>query len=244
MLDIDIIWTTTGMYEAFMAQGRTGLDAYVLYSHLIYTSRRQNTNSVWAVDSYLKNGLQWGNKRILAAKNLLISMDIIEITQKRDDKGVFQKSYTKVKTSRLLAISPECYYPQTDTAVNGCQATNALKDNGSALKEKRIYKFIPPSNEEVYEYSKEIGYQIDPEKFICAYEQKNWMIGKSKMKSWKAAVRNWKANGWGKVAGAVDLTEYYKTKREYDAIFKAGNATQEEYDEVIARLNKQYGVAI
>lgn len=31
----------------------------------------------------------------------------------------------------------------------------------------------------------------EPEKFYDFYESKNWMVGKTKMKDWKAAVRNW-----------------------------------------------------
>lgn len=32
---------------------------------------------------------------------------------------------------------------------------------------------------------------VDPEKFIDFYSAKGWMIGKNKMKDWKAAVRTW-----------------------------------------------------
>ena len=94
MLDMDIIWITTGLYEAFMAKGRQGLDAYVLYSHLVYTSRLQGTNSVWAVDNYLKNGLQWGKARVRSAKDTLVEMDLIDIDKSRAEDGTFNKSYT------------------------------------------------------------------------------------------------------------------------------------------------------
>ena len=32
---------------------------------------------------------------------------------------------------------------------------------------------------------------VDPEKFVDFYAAKGWMIGKNKMKDWKAAVRTW-----------------------------------------------------
>ena len=32
---------------------------------------------------------------------------------------------------------------------------------------------------------------MDPEKFIDFYESKGWMVGKNKMKDWRAAVRTW-----------------------------------------------------
>lgn len=33
--------------------------------------------------------------------------------------------------------------------------------------------------------------ESEHEKFFDFYESKNWMVGKNKMKDWKAAVRNW-----------------------------------------------------
>lgn len=51
--------------------------------------------------------------------------------------------------------------------------------------------FIKPTLEEVRDYCLERNNDIDPESFIDFYESKGWMIGKSKMKDWKAAVRNW-----------------------------------------------------
>ncbi len=51
--------------------------------------------------------------------------------------------------------------------------------------------FTPPAPEEVTEYATSIGFQLDGQQFIDFYEAKGWMIGKSKMRDWKAAVRTW-----------------------------------------------------
>ena len=40
-------------------------------------------------------------------------------------------------------------------------------------------------------YCRERGNGIDAEHFVSFYEAKGWMIGKNKMKDWKAAVRTW-----------------------------------------------------
>jgi hypothetical protein len=32
---------------------------------------------------------------------------------------------------------------------------------------------------------------IDPDQFIDFYQSKGWLVGKTKMKDWKAAARNW-----------------------------------------------------
>ena len=52
-------------------------------------------------------------------------------------------------------------------------------------------RFTPPTVEEVAEYCRERGNGVDAERFVSFYAAKGWMIGKSPMKDWKAAVRTW-----------------------------------------------------
>lgn len=52
-------------------------------------------------------------------------------------------------------------------------------------------RFTPPTATDVARYAAEKGLRIDAEKFCDFYESKGWMVGKNKMKDWKAAVRNW-----------------------------------------------------
>jgi len=58
-------------------------------------------------------------------------------------------------------------------------------------KDRLGNRFIPPTLEEVSAYCTERNNGIDPERFIDFYESKGWMVGKNKMKDWKAAVRSW-----------------------------------------------------
>jgi len=64
------------------------------------------------------------------------------------------------------------------------------------IKNKTV-RFAPPSIAEVAEYCNAKEYQnVDPERFFNFYEANGWMVGKNKMKKWKAAVANWeKSNG-------------------------------------------------
>ena len=52
-------------------------------------------------------------------------------------------------------------------------------------------KFIVPTVQEVSAYCKENGYNVDAQRFVDFYQSKGWLVGKSKMKDWRAAVRNW-----------------------------------------------------
>jgi uncharacterized protein YdaU (DUF1376 family) len=48
-----------------------------------------------------------------------------------------------------------------------------------------------PKLEEVKAYCKERNNDVDPIRWYNFYESKGWMIGKNKMKDWRAAVRTW-----------------------------------------------------
>lgn len=54
-----------------------------------------------------------------------------------------------------------------------------------------IGRFEPPDVEMVRAYCQERENQVDPQAFVDFYESKGWMVGKNKMKNWKAAVRTW-----------------------------------------------------
>ena len=79
--------------------------------------------------------------------------------------------------------------------------TNATKCNGEIdiekdidIDKKEIYKekrFKKPTLEEVIDYCNERNNGIDAQRFIDFYESKDWMIGKNKMKDWKACIRTW-----------------------------------------------------
>lgn len=55
-------------------------------------------------------------------------------------------------------------------------------------------RFTPPTTKEVSDYCIERKNGIDAEYFIDYYKARNWMLGKTKMKDWKSAVRTWERN--------------------------------------------------
>lgn len=57
--------------------------------------------------------------------------------------------------------------------------------------DKKVKKFVKPTVEEVKEYCKSKGYDINAEHFVDYYESNGWCVGRNKMKDWKAAVRTW-----------------------------------------------------
>ena len=60
-----------------------------------------------------------------------------------------------------------------------------------AAKPPSASRFTPPTLDEVKSYCQERENGVDPERFFDFYSAKGWMIGKNRMKDWKAAVRAW-----------------------------------------------------
>jgi hypothetical protein len=84
---------------------------------------------------------------------------------------------------------------------------NSLKAEEIRLDKKRIDKnkdkdcagkktpapsrFVKPSLSELNSLITEKGYIFDAEQFVNFYESKGWMIGKTKMRSWRHAAAGW-----------------------------------------------------
>lgn len=61
-------------------------------------------------------------------------------------------------------------------------------------EKKPVKRFTPPTLDEVKAYCEERHNNVDAEQWLDFYSAKNFMIGKNKMKDWKAAVRTWERN--------------------------------------------------
>ena len=82
-------------------------------------------------------------------------------------------------------------------------------------KEKKPPKrYTAPSLEDVKEYCAERKNNVDAERFIDYYTANGWKVGKNPMKDWKAAVRSWERNDFGKPKTAeaehsFDLDDFF-----------------------------------
>ena len=63
--------------------------------------------------------------------------------------------------------------------------------NNNSLYKKGSSHFQKPTIEEIRQYCLEKGYNVDAEQFFNFYESKGWVVGKSPMKNWRAAVSTW-----------------------------------------------------
>jgi hypothetical protein len=72
---------------------------------------------------------------------------------------------------------------------NEIENEDVNESDKSVEKQKKI--FVVPTIAAIQEYCLEKGYAIDAERFFDFYESKGWVVGKTKMRDWRAAVRNW-----------------------------------------------------
>lgn len=70
----------------------------------------------------------------------------------------------------------------------------------SVNKKTKAKKFTPPTEAEVIAYCQERNNDVDVYKFVSYYESNGWMVGKNKMKDWKACVRSWERSSYQKQA--------------------------------------------
>ncbi len=101
------------------------------------------------------------------------------------------------KRRALTRNRNEIYRRKSDGGVT--QASSQESHDSVNREEKRrednthtpAKRFVPPTVGEVAAYADHLGKRIDAQRFVDFYESKGWVVGKSKMKSWQAAVRNW-----------------------------------------------------
>ena len=117
----------------------------------------------------------------------------LEIKKKREEsgrKGGISKSKQN-KANAKFAINNK------QSVANEAVNDNVNIDNNVVKKEiidtnvsnKKV--FITPTVDEVYAYITRMGYHIDADRFHAYYESNGWMVGRNKMKDWKAACRTW-----------------------------------------------------
>ncbi len=76
---------------------------------------------------------------------------------------------------------------------------NSNNNNTKDVTEKAsVKRFTPPLIDDVKAYIAERGNRIDAEHWYDHYASNGWKVGKNTMKDWKAAVRTWERNAFGK----------------------------------------------
>jgi hypothetical protein len=82
---------------------------------------------------------------------------------------------------------------------------NAVKE--SKVKEIKIKGFIKPTIEEI----KKQFPTFNAEHFFNYYESNGWMVGRNKMKDWKATVKNWMSKDYNQQTQQITIKPKFGT---------------------------------
>ena len=82
---------------------------------------------------------------------------------------------------------------QNDQPLTNKRPATDHKQECKELKNVKKNIFIIPDIKEISLYCQQRKNNINPEVFISHYQSNGWMVGKNKMKDWKAAIITWES---------------------------------------------------
>lgn len=143
--------------------------------------------SLKSIDTWGKMFGNWGKEKTRRFFNLLEKEQMISTKRTHTTTHLSVcnwDSYQEHCATDRISDEPLTVYQTSHTPATDKE----VKERKEIKKEKNS---IPPSLEMVKKYCEERNNGIDPYRFIDHYTSKGWVIGKSKMKDWQAAVRTW-----------------------------------------------------
>ena len=155
------------------------------------------TDAQEAVLIAIRPVMEASRSRIVAGGNggKSSSNDASKAESKRPSKPLSKSgSKTASKSSSNDASKAESKRPSEEEEEE--EVGRGIKEEERGSKAR----FRAPSPEEVAEYARSYAEgknldlastDFDPERFVDFYAQKGWVVGKAKMKDWKASVRIW-----------------------------------------------------
>ncbi len=146
-----------------------------------------NEDGCFASNDYFSDFFKLSKSRCSQIINSLIKKKYIkakyEYNGKEIKKRVLNILNTPIKKSKGGIKKMQSGY------LGNAKDNNTSSNTNNNIKSK---KFKKPTEKEIEEYGKSINYNLKGVNFIDFYEARGWMVGKAKMKDWKAAVRTWR----------------------------------------------------
>lgn len=136
----------------------------------------------WASNQYIAEFCQCSESKVSKSISKLIELGYLYL-QAFDGRQRELKSRltSSTKQDSKLCEAETQTIPQINTKKN-------TKNNTS------IQRFVPPTVEEVRAYCSERQNTVDAQRFVDYYTSNGWLVGRNKMKDWRAAVRTWERN--------------------------------------------------
>ena len=125
----------------------------------------------------------------------------LDAYEKKKERDRMYQAERRATQRALVEQSSDSHTTQSsDVAISDKDKEKEIeKDNNIVVAENATTirkRFIQPTIEEVKAYCQERKNNVDAERFVDYYNSNGWMVGKNKMKDWKAAVRTWERNNF------------------------------------------------
>lgn len=171
-------------------------------------NRREGDELIGMIVRYLRTGEE-PEPRTDAQEAVLIAIrPVMETSRSRIVAGGNGGSKTpsngeSKRASKTVSKTPSKRTSNGESNDASKRASEEEEEVGRGIKEEERGKkarFRAPSPAEVDEYarsyaaSKDLDLDstdFDSERFVDFYAQKGWMVGRTRMKDWRASVRNW-----------------------------------------------------
>lgn len=149
----------------------------------------------YASNKYFATFFKLSPGRISQILSNLVDKDYIDIKYITEGKEIIERQIRIKRPPYPLVRKLNTYLENDEGGIKKTKEGYLENDKENNINKNNINnnnrRFVPPTLEEVANYCKERNNNIEPEAFIDFYESKGWMVGKNKMKDWKACIRNW-----------------------------------------------------
>lgn len=180
---------------------RTQFTFYDSFYHGIkgLRTKGEQAAALFAICEYALYGTEPGTLPGSAGAVLAMAKPVLDAARRKADAGKRGGSKSK---------QPEANPKQgRDKQGQGKQEKEQVKEQGKEEEQMLLSssspsvggeergrpsgRFVPPTAEAVAEEIEAKGYHVDPEAFVAFYASKGWMVGKTPMKDWRAALVTW-----------------------------------------------------
>lgn len=169
---IELINLAWGMRE----QGILSLHEHDLFNYLVHSCNKLGWKNPFNHKTEVICSVLGINRNVLAVRrNRLKQMGLID----------YKEGITKFRPAEYEI---KCIMKDTQPVAQ------PIAETSKTAKRKEV-AFTPPSVEEIVKYCTERDKGVDAQRFFDFYTAKDWMIGRNKMKDWRAAVRTWENTG-------------------------------------------------
>ena len=142
-----------------------------------------------------------------SVKGALKLLPNVHIEEGKIDNGEFSviiRNWSKYQCdSTVYSRIKEFRKRQNDNGLRGEERRGEEKRGEEKRKEEKVHTqavgakpapFIKPGIDEIQEFIRSNQYSVEADRFLAFYESNGWMVGRNRMKNWKAAVRTWNFN--------------------------------------------------